>query len=149
MTKISAAYELSSHIGAPRFFVLGLDVRLGVQRFCRHAWLFDLSNPRALDELRAAALEFCDYEATRLGAFDGDMLVMRRSVAEDELSSIVNGGVIAFAALSQWGCGPLDGFGPVSATEPMGKMDLLPVIERALISLESPEAPSSRRSPRI
>lgn len=149
MTNISTRSEFVARVGSPRFFVLGLDVRLGVQHFCRHAWLFDLSHPRALGELQAAALEFSDHHATRPGAFDGDSLVMRRSVSESELGAMINSGKIAFAALSQWGCGPLDGFGPILASEPMGAQDLLPVIERALLALESPELPASRRSPRI
>lgn len=149
MTNISASPKFESHRPPPRFFVLGLDVRLGLQQFSRHAWLFDLSHPSARGELRSAALKFGDHQATRPEAFDGDILVMRRSVSESELGAVLNGGKIAFAALSQWGCGPLDGFGPVLASEPMEAKDLLPVIERALLSLESPEAPASRRSLRI
>lgn len=132
-----------------QLFVLALDARLAVQQFSRHAWLFNLADPRAKEELAAAAKQFGDFHATKPTAFDGEMLIMRRSLSESNLRALILDGVTGFAALSCWGCGPLSGFSYVSASAPMAETDLLPLLERAIFDAQVEEARPKIRATRI
>jgi hypothetical protein len=131
-------------------FAFGVFCRVGRDRYASKAWVFDLSHPRAREELAAIGRGDGLFGGRHPGAFDGStflgMLTFESIADEREAREAIGMFPIHFAALNAWGCGPLDGLPFSLGLERPAKAALEALLERVALGLHSPDSAASERA---